>query len=80
MHWEVFRVVGVLLILLKIEFGEKLASFHNRVVAVLQNAIRIIYLQTFRQRHQKVVGELARPLKKIITMWIYSHAEIMEHK
>lgn len=72
MHWEVFRVVRVLLILLKIKFGEKLAGFHNRVVAVLQYAIRIIYLQTSGHRQQNKGYKLAdntNDKTENITMW-----------
>lgn len=52
MYREVLGIVGVLLILLKVQFCQQLTGFYHRVVSILQHPVRTINLRG------QVCGEL----------------------
>lgn len=45
-HRQIFSVVSIFLILLKVQLGQKLAGLHHCILSIGQNAIRPIHLNT----------------------------------
>lgn len=45
-HWQIFSVVSIFLILFKVQLSQKLAGLHHRILSVGQNSIRPVHLNT----------------------------------
>lgn len=53
-HRKILGVVSVFLILLKVQLCQQLAGLHHRVVSVLQQTVRAIYLRWRRSRENRI--------------------------